>query len=155
MELEMKNTVVPTPIIEHWQRFVDTIADLLSVPSAMTNLVDPPELAIFRFSSNSDNPFPSGTRMELAGIYCAAAMQEKQKLQVVDARKDPVWADSPTAKSGIFAYIGYPIYWPGGEVFGTICAVHTKKNKWGKRFERLPAGGQIFDPINPQYLASW
>ena len=78
----------------------------------MINRVDPPELEIFRSSSNADNPFPSGTRIKLAGVYCAAATDAKEKVQVVDAREDPVWAESPTAKAGIYAYMGYPICWP-------------------------------------------
>jgi hypothetical protein len=103
----------------------------------MINRLDPPELEVFRSNISSDNPFPSGTRMKLAGVYCEAAVKKRQKIRVVDARKDPLWADSPTVKAGIYAYLGYPLFWPDGEVFGTICVVDTKENKWGKRYESL------------------
>lgn len=73
----------------------------------------------------------------MAGIYCESAAVKRHKVRVVDARKDPKWANSPTAKAGIFAYLGYPVFWPDGEVFGTICAVDTKERKWEKRCESV------------------
>lgn len=137
MEQETRNTSIPSPIVGIWQRIVDVISDLLSVPSVMINRLEPPELVVFRSNISSNNPFPSGTRMQMAGIYCEAAAKRRQRVQIEDARKDPLWADSPTAKAGIFAYLGYPLFWPNGEVFGTICTVDTKENQWGKRYDSL------------------
>lgn len=137
MELEIKNTIIPSSFIDKWQRFVDVISDLLSLPSVMINRLDPPELEIFRSCNNPNNPFPSGTRMAASGVYCESAAITRHKVKVVDARKDPQWVNSPTAKTGIYAYLGYPVFWPDGEVFGTICAVDTKENKWGKRYETI------------------
>ncbi len=66
----------------------------------------------------------------MVSVYCAMTAEKHQKLQVNDARNDPQWADSPTAKAGIYAYLGYPL-WPDGEVFGIFCVVDTKENSWG------------------------
>lgn len=137
MEQEIGRTAIPSQVIEIWQRVVDTIADLLRVPSVMINRLSPPDLEVFRSNLGSENPFPAGTTMPMLGVYCAEAAERRQKLQIVDARTDPLWADSPTARAGIFAYLGYPILWPSGDVFGTICAVDTKENKWGKEAENL------------------
>jgi len=137
IELEIRDTIIPTNIVEHWQKVVDAISDLLSVPSAMINRVEPPDLEIFRSNISADNPFPSGTRMSLAGVYCETAAKKRKMVQVVDARKDPLWADSPTVAAGIYAYLGYPLLWPDGEIFGTLCVVDTKSNKWGEHYENL------------------
>jgi len=137
MEREIKKTVIPTEIVDIWQSIVDSVSTLLSIPSAMINRLEPPELEVFRSNIGSNNPFPSGTRMPMAGIYCEAAARTRKNLQVIDARKDPEWADSPTAKAGIFAYMGYPLFWPDGDVFGTFCVVDTKENQWGKQYENV------------------
>lgn len=131
------NAVIPAQVVEIWQRVVDTLADLLEVPSVMINRLEPPDLEVFRSSLNTDNPLPAGTRMPMLGVYCAEAAERRIKLQVDDARKDPEWSDSPTAHAGIFAYLGYPIFWPDGEVFGTICAVDIRENRWGPHAEKL------------------
>ncbi len=131
MELETRDTVIPSQIVEIWQRVVDSVATLLCVPSVMINRLEPPELEIFRTNISPNNPFSSGARLQAAGLYCTAVAEKRRMLQVHDARKDPVWADSPTAKAGIFAYLGFPVLWPDGAVFGTLCAVDTQANKWG------------------------
>jgi GAF domain-containing protein len=131
------NTLIPSSIVETWQQVVDSIADLLSLPSVTINRLEGPEVEVFRSSMNAGNPFPSGTRMKLAGTYCEAAACGREKVQIADARKDPAWVDSPSAKAGAYAYLGYALFWPDGEVFGTICAFDTKENEWGSRYERL------------------
>jgi GAF domain-containing protein len=130
MEKETNQVMISSRIVEIWQRIVDSMSGLLSVPSVMINRLEPPDLAVFRSNISRDNPFPSGTRIPLLGIYCESTARRRQKVQVEDARKDPVWAESPTAKAGIYSYLGFPVFWPNGDVFGTICAVDTKANKW-------------------------
>ena len=137
MELKTKDSTIPVSIIDIWQRMVNIIAQLLGSPSVMINRLSPPELEVFRSNLDAINPFPSGTRMPMEGVYCATAASTRQRLQVVDARKDPQWAESPTAKAGIFAYLGYPIFWPDGDVFGTICTVDTKENDWGEKCDHI------------------
>ena len=68
MELAIKNTAIPSQIVEIWQQIVDSVSVLLAVPSVMINRLEPPELAVFRSNNSPDNPFPSGTRMQLAGV---------------------------------------------------------------------------------------
>jgi GAF domain-containing protein len=130
MELETRDTKIPSQIVTIWQRIVDSISALLSVPTVMINRLEPPDLEVFRSNISRDNPFPSGTRMPMLGIYCETTARTRQRNQVEDARKDPLWANSPTAKAGILSYLGFPVFWPSGEVFGTICAIDTKANKW-------------------------
>jgi len=137
MQTMLNYAVIPSHIVEIWQQVVNVISDLISVPSVMINRLEPPELEVFRSNMSLNNPFPSGTRMKMAGIYCEAAARKRESVQVHDARKDPVWAESPTAKAGILAYLGYPVFWPNGDIFGTLCAVDIRENKWGNRHENL------------------
>jgi signal transduction histidine kinase len=137
VEREVSQTVIPAQIVEIWQRIVDSISALLFVPSVMINRLEQKELEVFLSNNSCDNPFPAGTRMPLLGVYCEATAKARQRLQVEDARKDPLWSDSPTAKAGIYSYLGFPVFWPDGEVFGTICAVDTKANKWATPSDTL------------------
>ena len=137
MKKDARNTVIPDNILEIWQNVVNVISEILRVPSVMINRIEPPDLEIFRSNTSPDNPLPAGTRMKMAGVYCAKVASRHDRILVHDARKEPEWSDSPTAKAGIYAYLGFPICWPNGDVFGTLCAVDTKENKWGKRYEDL------------------
>jgi signal transduction histidine kinase/ActR/RegA family two-component response regulator len=137
MELKIKNALVPDDVIRRWQGIVDTISRVAAVPTAMINRIEPPDLEVFRSTADPQNPFPSGSHMPLLGVYCETTYNTRQRLQVTDARKDPQWADSPTAKVGIYAYLGYPLFWPDGSVFGTMCVLDTKEHHWEKRIDDL------------------
>jgi GAF domain-containing protein len=137
MDSDIRDTAIPSQILEIWQRVVNSAAALLAVPSVMINRLEPPDLAVFRSNVGPENPFPTGTHIPMMGLYCEATARRRQRLEVNDAREDPIWSQSPTAKAGIFAYLGYPIMWPDGGVFGTLCAVDTKENKWGGEADSL------------------
>lgn len=38
---------------------------------------------------------------------------------------------------GMLAYLGYPLCWPGGHMFGTICVLDNKENRFGTRYEKV------------------
>ena len=137
MEIQTRKSKIPSQVEEIWQRIVNVISELICVPSVMINRLNPPELEVFKANISPDNPFPSRTRMQMAGVYCETTAKTRQRLQVNNARKDPEWAESPTAKAGILAYLGVPLSWPDGKIFGTLCAVDTKENKWGAQYESL------------------
>ncbi|MBN1631532.1 MAG: GAF domain-containing protein [Thermoleophilia bacterium] len=136
-DMRVNGREIPAHIVEVWQHVVNSISELLALPSVMINRLDPPELEVFRSNLGPDNPLPSGTRMAMAGVYCEMAARKRQRVQVVDAREDPEWCDSPTAKAGVYAYLGFPLEWPDGEVFGTLCAVDMKANEWGEKYETM------------------
>lgn len=137
MSEEKARPSIPSSILETWQEVVNSAASLLSVPSVMINKLDPPDLEVFKSNSDQANPLPTGTRMPMMGLYCEAAARQKKMLVIEDARKDPVWAESPTARAGIYAYLSFPLCWPDGDAFGTLCAVDIKENKWGEMHVQL------------------
>jgi GAF domain-containing protein len=137
MELVTRNTAIPSQIVDIWQKIVDSLAAFIGVPGVMINRFEPPDLEIFRANSDFNNPIPAGTRMPMLGVYCLSVAEKRKSMHIADARKDPEWADSPTAQAGIYAYLGFPLLWPRGEVFGTLCAVDTKGHRWEKGYYNI------------------
>ena len=135
--MNTKETAIPGEIVNIWQRIVDSASIILGVPSVMVNRLEPPNLEVIRSNICHSNPFPNGTRIPMMGVYCESAAKQRKMLIVEDARNDPEWSESPTAKAGIFAYLGFPLFWPDGDIFGTLCAVDVKENKWGDQYENL------------------
>ena len=137
MEHKIKNSVIPNEIIKRWQDIVDAVADLFSVPCVAINRLDPPELEAFRTNSGLDNPLPSGIRMSLADAYCRNTIMRQRHVVYTDARTDPEMAESIPVKAGFHAYMGYPLFWPEGEIFGTICVLDNKVNMWKKHQDKI------------------
>jgi len=154
MEITTEKREIPEDIIHVWQGIVNLSSHLLNSPSVMINRLNPPELEVFRSNIDSGNPFPTGTTMPMEGIYCEYAARMRHPVTVVDARKDPQWANSPTAKAGIYAYMGFPLFWPSGNVFGTICTVDTKEHDWGERCSDLMFTFKTAIETNLSYIAT-
>ncbi len=71
------------------------------------------------------------------GLYCETVMDNRATLLVPDATKDPAWDHNPDIARGMISYLGMPITWPAGEIFGTICVLDTKENRYTEHLTRL------------------
>ena len=129
---------VPEEIQVRWQRIVDLMAGVLGVPAGLIMRVDSPQLEVLVSSATDGNPYRKGERAELnTGLYCETVMRRRSPLLVPDALKDPKWDHNPDIKLGMTFYLGYPVTWPDGEVFGTICILDGKDNSCATQFRGL------------------
>ena len=115
---------VPSQIIQKWQEVVDLLAEILRVPSALIMKVEPPSIRVFVRSETAGNPYE---RDELAslntGLYCETVMKTRKLLLVPNALIDEEWNANPDIKLGMISYMGVPVAWPDGDIFGTICVL--------------------------------
>jgi PAS domain S-box-containing protein len=64
-------------------------------------------------------------------------MKSRQPLLVPDALRDEQWQSNPDIKLGMISYLGVPIVWPDGAVFGTICVLDKKPNEYSEHYLKL------------------
>lgn len=113
-----------------WQRVVDILARLLEVPAGLIMKRDPPEHRVFITSRGPDNPYAvDGTFTLDTGLYCDTVMRDRSLLLVRDATTDPAWDSNPDLKHGMSFYLGLPLAWPDGSIFGTICVLDGQTNE--------------------------
>jgi PAS domain S-box-containing protein len=100
--------------------------------------VEPPNIKVFVSSETNDNPYePDEVASLNTGLYCETVMKTRQPLLVPDALRDEQWQSNPDIKLGMISYLGVPIVWPDGEVFGTICVLDKKPNNYGELYRKL------------------
>ncbi|WP_176945677.1 ATP-binding protein [Bradyrhizobium sp. Rc2d] len=135
----MPNSVqVPADIMRKWQEIVDLLADILNVPSALIMRAEPPNIKVFVSSESNENPYEPGEVACLnTGLYCETVMSTRRPLIVPDALQDEAWKSNPDVKLGMISYLGVPISWPDGEIFGTICVLDKKSNEYSELYLRL------------------
>jgi diguanylate cyclase (GGDEF)-like protein/PAS domain S-box-containing protein len=120
---------IPSATLDAWQHLLDLMAEVFHVPSALIMRVHAREIEVCLRSENPENVYKRGESARLdTGLYCETAMATRKVLLVPNAMKDPVWDHNPDIKIGMIAYLGFPLLWPTGEVFGTICALDRKEN---------------------------
>lgn len=126
-------------IIKKWQLLIDTAARLAKVPSGLIMRLNEKTIEVFLRSNTDGNPYEAGEESELVyGLYCETVIGTQKKLLVPDATKSNVWGkNNPDVDINMISYLGFPINWPDGEVFGTVCLLDSKKNYYNKDYENL------------------
>lgn len=124
---------VPESILNSWQRIVDVLAKLTNVPTAIIMRNEYPYLEALITSNTEDNPIPSGYKEKIFGTYCEVTIGNKKMHKVSNALKDPIHKNKPGLKENqLISYLGFPLEWPTGEVFGTICIVDKMERNFSK-----------------------
>jgi PAS domain S-box-containing protein len=126
---------VPSEIIRKWQEIVNLLAEIMHVPSASIMRVDPPHIKVFVSSTSKGNPCEPGALD--TGPYCETVMKTGQPLLVPDALENEAWKANPHVKLGMISYLGVPIGWPDGRIFGTICVRDNKRNEYSEAYLKL------------------
>ena len=129
---------LPQAVIDKWQEITNLLAELVQVPAALIMRVEPPEISVFVASKSQGNPYHPRERACLnTGLYCETVMRTRQLLLVPDALDDDEWRSNPDIELGMISYLGVPISWPSGEIFGTICVLDHKRNAYTEVHHRL------------------
>src|SRR6478735_3782104 len=126
---------VPPEIVRKWQEFVNLLAEIMHVPSASIMRVDPPHIKVFVSSTSEGNPCEPGALD--TGPYCETVMRTGQPLLVPDALENEAWKANPYVRLGMISYLGFPIGWPDGRLFGTICVRDNKRNEYSEAYLKL------------------
>lgn len=149
-----KTTSHPTPnkaSVEHLNALLKHLALLCNVPSALIMQRHEHEIEVFASADTGETPYKVGDKEFLnSGLYCEYVMENKTCLIVPDAKEDSAWSNNPDIKLGMISYLGYPLQWPDGEIFGTICILDRKKNAHSKEVQ---ATVDLFKSIAEDQLA--
>jgi len=124
--------------MENWQATTDLLAEIAGIPAALIMRVYAREIEVFVSSHSAGNVYRRGEKTVLdTGLFCEAVMSTRRELLVSNALKDPVWDSNPAVKLGMISYFGFPLSWPGGEIFGTLCILDKQENAYSERTRRL------------------
>ena len=141
MNPEAPELAVPSDVLQNWQRIVDLLANIMRVPSAVVTKLEPPDFTHYRtvVSSNSKgNPFPVDETFSMdIGTFCETVIKTREPLLVGNALEDDQWKLAPEIKVGMVSYLGFPVVWPDGRMFGTICVLDDRANRYSDLYQEL------------------
>lgn len=119
LKLSMSNS-----IRDKWQKSIDLLVEIAGIKAALLMQITEDNMEVFIKSSNSENPYPSDGKDSLGhGLYCETVIGTNAELYVPNSLNDNKWKDNPDVKLNMISYLGYPIRFPDGSFFGTICVL--------------------------------
>jgi len=123
--------LIENEVIEKWQEILDLAVKLFDAPNALIMRLHEDDLEVFAKSNNTENIFTRYNRADIGvGHYCETVIGKDERLIVQNALKDPLWHDNPDLKADLVNYVGLPLKWPTGEMFGTMCILHHKEKTY-------------------------
>ena len=136
--MDPSKPAIPEELLAKWQRVVDILARILEVPAGLIMQLRPPRHHVFLASQSAGNPYSTDISFQLdTGLYCDTVMAERALLIVPDARRDAAWNQNPDLEHGMVFYMGFPLVWPDGSLFGTICVLDRRTNEKAVRYSDL------------------
>jgi signal transduction histidine kinase len=130
---------IPESILEEWQKIVNLMAEMLDVPAGLIMRILGDNIYVFVSSSTEGNPYHPGESEHFlgSGLYCETVVTNNRELLVPNALFDEAWRNNPDVRLNMISYLGYPIRWPNGRPFGTICVLDCKTNSYSEKYKRL------------------
>lgn len=135
--MKKESSVIPKPLIDKWQKVVDSMAGIFDVHAGLITRDASPYREVLLTSSTPNNPYKIGRRDLAPGLYCEAVVKSRKELLVANALKDLSWNRNPDIKLGMISYLGFPLLWPDGDVFGAICVLDSKENQYNTRYRDI------------------
>jgi GAF domain-containing protein len=132
---------IPETILETWKDVVNIMAKMLDVPAGLIMRILGEQIYVLASSKTVGNPYRSGDSEHLrgSGLYCETVVTQNRELLVPNATQDERWRHNPNVKLNMISYLGYPVHWPDGMLFGTICVLDSKTNSYSKSYKSLMA----------------
>lgn len=113
---------------DKWQRLVNMMANLYDAASGVVVQLRHDAFNVVSTSDNSDNFLEQNSTWpwEMKS-FCRRIVETNDRLYVNNAKAVDEWACVPPVAEGpVRSYLGYPLYWPDGTLFGSFCVIDTK-----------------------------
>lgn len=122
-----------------WQELVNLMAELCHTPAGFIVQMTDNGYQVVIANQSAENPYPAGGVIPTeTNIFCRKVVEQNQPLYVKDATQRDEWQSNPeVSDDGFNSYLGFPLYWPSGKIFGTICVMDFKITNYDDRYHRL------------------
>jgi diguanylate cyclase (GGDEF)-like protein len=124
-----------------WQELVNLMAELCHTPAGFIVQMTEEGYQVVIANRSEENPYPAGGVIPTeTNIFCSKVVEQNRPLYVNNATHLKEWRSNPEVSDDHFnSYLGFPLHWPSGKIFGTICVMDFKITNYDDRYHRLLA----------------
>ena len=140
--INTSNCIIEHPLenlnTENWQQLVNLMAELFDAASGVIVQYRQQTFNVVATSENDDNFLQvNATWPWDIKSFCRRIVETNDKLYVKNAIDDSEWACAPPVSKGpVRSYLGYPLYWPDGALFGSFCIIDTKATDYSSALDK-------------------
>ncbi len=131
LNIEISKIQISENILGVWQKMVDVLSRVLHVDLSFISNINRDISEFIVVDEENTHKHPVHQEFNIAGHYCEKTIKNKQKPHVVeDASKSKQWKHMLDYDVPYLSYLGYPVRWPNGVIYGTLCVVNHKSRNF-------------------------
>lgn len=128
---------VPEHIHKIWQNIVNIVADTCGVPVCLVTRFDPPEVECVSVNRSGTGYYAPGDRWALNETFCGSVFESKRRVMVSGEERTAPGTGRRRVRDGMVSYLGYPLFYGDGRIFGTLCVFDSGVIRAGNRFDAI------------------
>lgn len=129
---EACNTKIPIKFQKKWESVLNSLVEINGSFNAVIKRYNKPFLQIFKMSTMDSNLFEEGMTFDATELFCNLVIEEDKLVVINNALENYDLKNYNEVQSGYIAYLGLPVKWPSGEIFGTLCLYYKTPHKFTK-----------------------
>ncbi len=123
--------LISKDILKSWQQTLDLVCQLIQVPVGMICAVDENTYLPIALNKMKDNPYSLKSVFSLDEEFlCEWVISNDKELVVSDFTHEEPWSRSPLVDQGMVSFLGRPLHWPDGRVFGVFYVMDRTPRKF-------------------------
>lgn len=125
-----KSGLLESKIDQAFDRFTTMAQKLIGVSVSLISIVDE-DRQFFVSSQGLAEPYASERETPLSHSFCQYVVAEKKPLIIDNSLRHDLLKDNKGISAlNVIAYLGVPLFDPGGEAIGAICAIDSSPRHW-------------------------
>ena len=122
-----------------WQEIVDLLAEIAQIPAALIMRLEDNRLEVQLANRSDTNPYRvgEGDSFPNTKFFCEEVINKQAPLEIHNARDDPHWQGAPALALNMLSYLGFPISYPHGEPYGTLCILNNQPGEFPQKIKNL------------------
>lgn len=125
--------------LQRWQENVNLLAKLFHAPAVCVFQTNAQGSQVVATNTGPFELYPTGTFFTReADLFGHVVAEHKRELYVPNANIDICWANhQEVVDDGICSYMGVPLFWPNGLLFGSLCILDQHPSDYRPQFFEL------------------
>ncbi|MGF1762249.1 sensor domain-containing diguanylate cyclase [Aliivibrio kagoshimensis] len=127
--------------LEKWQQIADLLAELFNAPTCAIVQLHQHTFNVLKVSNTEKTLLKRDQQWswEFGGL-CRHMLETNSKLYVPDTQCDSRWSNNEAINSDLKrSYLGYPLLWPDGSQFGTLCIIDSAPTNYSSTLQKVLA----------------
>jgi len=125
---ERYDTKIPLETQKKWKNILDLIVKNYDSFDAVITRYNEPFLEIFKTNNSAKGLFKEGSIFKASELICGQVIETLDVFKSSNASEHELLKNCKEVQSGYITYLGLPLKWPSGKIFGTL-SIHDKENR--------------------------